>query len=440
MGIRFAEAQFALPSVRRFLADITSELASRRNVVVLLPRQVTAERFAEVLWEELERRTFDCGEIRLPARPPQGSPELLICRHFSIPVESPDPDDLIAALHESPSLPQVTFLKGLDAMDWTARQQWLSFLTRFAQARSTISVSRQTGTTMCVVAAAAPLLPILPEPDAALVFRWWWGFPSNLEIHFLCREVAGEPDGPASQWREAVLVALAGTDAALLDYLWSDSDDSLENKKELLAWWAEQLGWRFESLDENGSTKVSGLLDSHGRSPAPPLRYRQLWAQGALYSTVDGGICLHPAALQITHREHQLNHRLWAAQSSLVLSWLNLVRLRVCEILSAKYPADWARRWSLPTDSRQAERLDESSMHCEWSHLKHLLANQYELRSERGLLPLVEKAHTLRNRLAHQLLVSLEDVREFWAEALRTLPPDGIKADGRSKSVAGWNA
>jgi hypothetical protein len=40
MNTSFSEAQFDLPSVRRFFSDIANELASRRNVLVLLPKQV----------------------------------------------------------------------------------------------------------------------------------------------------------------------------------------------------------------------------------------------------------------------------------------------------------------------------------------------------------------------------------------------------------------
>jgi hypothetical protein len=124
-----------------------------------------------------------------------------------------------------------------------------------------------------------------------------------------------------------------------------------------------------------------------------------------LYSTVEFGVCLHPAALKITNQENQLNYRIWSAQSNLVFGWLNLVGLGVCEVLSSKHPSDWAWRWSAPADPREAERLIQSSMNCELSHLKHLLTYVPEFRSERNLLPLVERAYNLRNPLAHHALI-----------------------------------
>src|SRR5579862_9751067 len=59
---------------------------------------------------------------------------------------------------------------GLSETHTAAQKEWLLFLVRFARVRSGISISRQSGTTICAVAAAGPLLPHLPEPDLGLVF------------------------------------------------------------------------------------------------------------------------------------------------------------------------------------------------------------------------------------------------------------------------------
>jgi hypothetical protein len=285
-------------------------------------------------------------------------------------------------------------------------------------------MSRQSGTTICAVAGAENLLPHLPEPDVGLVFRWWWGFPSNLEMQVLCRAAADQLGGPSSQWREALMLAFAGTDAPLLDVLWADPDDTVYHKKEVLARWALQMGWSAEEFMGNRAREVGGLSDGHGVSLGPSKRFRPLWAQGALYSTVEFGACLHPAALKILGQEAQLDHRIWLAQSNLVFGWVNLVRLRVCELLSSKYPSDWAWRWSSPTDAKESERLMQSSMNCELSHLKYLLTRVREFRSERNLLPLIEKTYNLRNPLAHHTLVSYEVVEQLWEEVRDALSGD----------------
>jgi hypothetical protein len=63
----------------------------------------------------------------------------------------------------------------------------------------------------------------------------------------------------------------------------------------------------------------------------------------------------------------------------------------------------------------------ESSMNCDLSHLKHLLTHVREFRSERSLLPLVERAYNLRNPLAHHAIVSYQDVDQLWQEVKKTL-------------------
>ena len=60
-------------------------------------------------------------------------------------------------------------------------------------------------------------------------------------------------------------------------------------------------------------------------------------------------------------------------------------------------------------------------MNCDLSHLKHLLTHIREFRSERDLLPLVEKAYNLRNPIAHHALVSYEEVEQLWEEVRNTL-------------------
>jgi hypothetical protein len=291
---------------------------------------------------------------------------------------------------------------------------------------------------ICAIASATPVLDDLPETDVRLVLRWWWGFPSNLEMQTLCRTAADEAGGPLSQWREGVMLALAGTDAALLDALWTDQDDTIDHKKTVLDAWASRMEWSAEELTRNHARAVLGLADGNGASLSPSARFRRLWAQGALYSNIEFGVCLHPAALRMLRQDYLLDHRLWVAQSNLILGWLNLVRLAICERLSSRYPSDWAWRWRSPTDAREAERLKQSSLNCELSHLKHLLTYIPEFRGERYWLPLVEKAYDLRNALAHQALVSYEDVDQLWQEMRNTVPEDshGIVSH-RTKKAAG---
>jgi hypothetical protein len=421
MSTWFHEAQFELPSVRRFFSEIASDLASRRNVLVLLPKQVNAEDVSAALLGELGRRTFDCGELPLSSISLDRSPEAFMCRVLGVQTKSQDPEDQIAAVYETPGLPRVLFLNGLCELQTEAQKEWLSFLVRFARQRAGISVKRQSGTTICAVVAAENILTHLPEPDVGLVFRWWWGFPSNLEMQVLCREAADQRGGPSAQWREALMLAFAGTDVPLLDVLWTDPDDTIDHKKEVLARWGLQMGWSAEDLMRNRAREVGALSEGHGVSLGPPARFRRLWAQGGLYSTIEFGDCLHPAALNFLGQEHQLDHRIWLAQSNLVFGWVNLVRLGVCELLSSRYPSDWAWRWSPPTDARESERLMQSSMNCDLSHLKHLLTHIREFRSERALLPLVEKAYNLRNPLAHHALISYEEVENLWEEVHQTL-------------------
>jgi hypothetical protein len=436
MNTWFRDAQFELPSVRRFFSGIANDLASRRNVLMLLPKQVSPADVVASFRHELERRTFECREMCLKSSALDRSPEAVICRELGLVAKSQDPEDLLSVIQDAPNIPRALILSGLCEIATAAQKEWLAFLVRLSRTRSGLGIDRQNGMTICAVAAAGPLLAHLPEADVGLMLRWWWGFPSNLEMQTLCRATADGGDVPLSQWRESMLLALAGTDAALLDVLWEDQDDTVGHKKEVVERWGAQMGWSAEDLIRNRARDIGGLLDGYGQSLSPSARFRALWAQGALYSNRECGVSLHPAALQMLKQEHQVDHRLWLAQSSLVLGWLNLVRLEVCEDLSSKYPSDWAWRWSPPTDAREAERLRQSSMHCELSHLKYLLTYVSEFRTERRWLPLVERAYNLRNPLAHQSLVSFEDVEQLWQEMRKALPDDPQVVSRSTKRAA----
>src|SRR5689334_19489528 len=117
MSTSFTEAQFYMPSVRRFFSEIGNDLASPTNVLGLLPQQIAPADVSAVLFDELERRTFDCRELRLSSTSLDRSPEALTCRYLGIELKSQDPEDLISALHETPNLPRVLFLKGLCEME-----------------------------------------------------------------------------------------------------------------------------------------------------------------------------------------------------------------------------------------------------------------------------------------------------------------------------------
>jgi len=422
MNIPFTVALFQIPSVQRFLNTLADELANRRSLLVLLPVGVDPAEVWSTLRTELCRRDFWFEEVSLRNLTENHAPIAAVSKALNVHWPTPDTSRTIANLMAAGDLPDVVQLEDLDRLPDTACRDWLNFLTQWAQSSQGVADRGCTPTALCMIVPAVAVLPQVPESGVHLGIHWWWGFPSALEIHLLCRLDGESDDWDASaRWREHLLPALAGSDVSLAEYLWDDLHLDVEHLVRRLNAFAQQQGWETRTLQTWGSEEIAAVSshDQRHHMLSPPAQWRTLWAHGALNWTLEYGLELHTAALAALGRDEELRHRVWRGQAELLLPLIDQMRLTVCDDLTHSYGRDWPVRWNRPASPEEDAAVRNSPLACQWGYLEWLLKNCAHLRSERRWIPLVSLARWIRNEMAHYRPVTFRDFEGFWYEVER---------------------
>ena len=143
---------------------------------------------------------------------------------------------------------------------------------------------------------------------------------------------------------------------------------------------------------------------------------QQWWAEGMLHYTWEYGLELHSAVLALAQRYDVLRQRLWRGQAALLLPLLDQVRVALCERLTEQHGSEWPLKWGEPLSDEEKAAVRMTPLAAQWGYLDHLLTHTPAGRWEPRISPLVSRARTLRNRVAHFQPVSFTDFQRFWYE------------------------
>lgn len=321
---------------------------------------------------------------------------------------------------QTTDLPDLIIISGLERLEAEVQQTWLDFLLLWQEAAHAIKSAE--GRNMPCLLLFLPLEVDnlrLPQADTGLLVSWWWSLPTVLEVQLLCRLSEGgemlELTGNEA-WREAILAELVGNDLPLLDYLWDYVFEPPKKIIECLAHYARQRGWTQAKLESWG---VPSLVQGSGVSRqllrAPLAAHRSLWAEGLLSRTPERGVEVSLAALVVLKRLDQVKHRLWRAQSRLILPILDEWRLEICAALTQQYGREWVDWGPTPQTEEQKKQREQARLDpltTEWGALKWALFRQPMPETER-FLKQVTWAQKARNILAHYQLVSFETYEQL---------------------------
>jgi hypothetical protein len=393
MSLTLPAGLFQLPSVRRFFSVLADDLANRRSLLLLLPVGIEPEEIWAALRGELWRRDFTVAEVSLASVSKDATPVAVLSEALGIAWSPPDTPRTLGNLLATEPLPDVVLVEHLDHVSASTCQEWVVFLSQWTQACQTRADRGASSTALCMVLPATAVLPQPPESSVYLAVHWWWGFPSALEMHMLCRS-RSEQDAwdPVARWREYVLPA--------------------------------QRGWTTETLKAWGAGEgmMAASRDYRHAQRLPPIEIRSLWAYGALGWTLEYGLELHTAALAVLERREELRHRLWRGQAELLLPRLDQIRLALCDYLTRKHGPEWPIRGHLPDSPEENAAVRHSPLACQWGHLEVLLRHEAWLRAERHWLPLASIARSVRNELAYYRPITFRDFEGVWREIERVTP------------------
>lgn len=419
MRIVSADTLYQLQSVQHFLGRLVDDLADRRSILVLLPNRINSTEFVDALQAEIWRRDFEFEKISLANLANSQSPTSVTTLSSELKIEWPSADTphTIMNLMETRNLPEVILIEDIDQLPYEECGNWLSFLVQWAEHCQHRTNQGLQITAICVVAPAAAMLDHVPENKIYLVVHWWWGFPSSLEMRFLCRLTTPTDDWDImTRWREYIVPALAGNDISLAsDFMELDILGDIQTISKHLQTVAEQREWEIENLRTWGLKEDMSFLNTR-YSLAPPRSLRTLWAHGVVDWTLEYGLELHVAVLVILGRQEELSHRLWRGQAELVLPLIDRTRLEICEHFTFLYGSDWPVREYKPESLQEEEAVRENPLACQLGHLEFLLKNASFISSEKRCTKVVSFCRRMRNRIAHYSPISFRDFEGFLQE------------------------
>jgi len=422
MSFRFSTEIQLPPSVQRFTNTIVDTLANHRSLLILLPNGVDVSDIATLIRTELFRRDFKFKSVYLSGNGRAEHPVIVmrsIIDNQSVDAEGfPDLRDLILAEEN----PDVFLIEGLEHLSPESYTDWLSFLSEWARVCQGVVGDGERPLALCLIVPAYLVKTAIPDSNVYLSINWWWGLPSSLEVHLLCRSKNEEQNlNATSVWRENILSALSCGDMDFVQHLWDPILNDITNLHEVLMQFAEMRGWNKGVLVTWGADMFLETSRYTGaqHSSFPPEKWHNLWANGVLTRTIEYGLELHAAALAQLDREKLLNHRLWRGQSRLLLPLVDQVRLTVCEHLTQRYGPDWPIRWELPLSEEEQKNVRKNPLACQLGYLDCLINQCWHLKKDRHFRSIIRRARWIRNEIAHYRPINFQVFQGFWQEMIK---------------------
>lgn len=363
-------AWWDLAGPAEFVSAIASDLRNGRNVVVLMP-ELSPGGLREAVQKELPVEDGWFWELIHPADHPGRPPlHLLVERYLGSPYsrQAVRVRDLAAAESFRGYLVWVDDCRGAD---WPP---WRDFLLDYEVAcRERPAHERSV---FCAVArGTAALNP--PREEVCLSLRCWQGQVDLLDMLLYCWSRFREKRWPVVQRRlaAAVCAGLALWDQDLADRLAGEPPRVLLDPQPVLARLALDLGWQ-----DTGSNA-----------------WTDLWAAG-LADLYEGRWRLHSALLALKGDTAELRSRMWTAQVSVVLPFLEEQRRDWLDTFQGILRVPYC-----PHPGRQIDTLED----LELPHLAQQLGRHPAVPSP--VRTRLRRFAEVRNRLAHLELLTGED-------------------------------
>lgn len=420
-----------LYSVQRFTSSVVDSCLRGEAVVILLPVWLGELDAWKITRPAFQARGVEACEVEVDFS--KDPAEFLYRKVFDKP--PPVPEEALDALVAKPwpDGKDVIYVRGLsgrpnDAAVWYEAAHDLT--RRLAE-------QRQPGAPPHSVLLFNQLDRNNPQPphsDLPFHVIWWFGMPSALDFRLLCRQVLDERkelEVVTGRWLEFIIPVLAGGDYNQIDRIVEAVESTDDNLEMHLDQFARDKHWDAETLLRSGADQFFRTPAHFAWVPLPdqPPPNVKLWADGALYATLEEGVRLHPAAVRLLgqkysgkdkdRRNFRLNHMVWQAQNSLCYGLLNEARLILNEVIDDTETPDWTSRVKAVTVER--EELSKSNLTCEIGHLRQLLDAGHLTVFQTSLRESVAKMNSVRKHLAHYQPLSLADLKQF-VELLQTLP------------------
>ena len=336
-----------LPGVKRFVeSECEAPLRAGASVIARFPQEVPLG-FEDAVTTPLEN-FLSVGKLNAT-----GSPFEALCARYA--TGSHAHVQTIQELCRDRSFEgRLVWVDGLNASNWTA---WRAFLVHYAQVSRSMPL---VGRTLFFAPITGSPPNALPTSDIALATCEWDGVPDELDLMLLANErLRGRVGSVVLRTLLTTVVARVASwdfDSALR-MLTGDKRNILDPVKPLREL-ARDKGWTVE-------TPVS-------------------WELGTASST---GVA-HPARAALDDPPREIERRIWSAQASVLLPWLETLRYQIIE----------ANGHDVRRQMRQAAFKHEDPYDLELGELASIFGRRG---AHGGLRTRLRKLQTARNALAH---------------------------------------
>ena len=346
-----------IPGARRFVDSTCQLLRDGSNVVVVFPGKMPAG-FETTVTADLSD-ILDTGVVRCGA-----SPLRTLANRYAT---NPDHIRSIPDLCDDPSFHgKLVQLRGLDVGNWP---RWRDFLTRYAEA---CRLQPLLGRSLFLVSLDGSPPPEPPLADIALAVRTWDGVLDDIDLLSFAAERLRkrEEDALMRSLLATTVARVAAWDFDTAAALVSEDYATIMDPFDLLREMAADRGWT-----EN-----------------TPLDWR--------FGTVSRTRVAHPAHTVVDGCRTELNRRLWSAQLSVLLPWIEMRRHST--VVENLYEVKRYMRDDGQGDPFALELSD--------------LARLFDRRgANRKVRKSVRKLRDVRNKLAHRRRVSHPAILELFA-------------------------
>lgn len=351
---------WSLPGPGEFVDGVVSRLRSGLNVVIDLPRHAPGGMrraiAARIREDEITSiRYVDLSDLDDPAD--RRNPARLLHRRFA-PLEPGAPATPRSLATSRAFGGGVTFVSGLTADD---AGPWSEFLAAYSRALRNHG-SPDSGT-LCVAWPGA-LAAEAPAEDAALDRRRWEGAVDPLDMLLYCaRVLPGDGNGLYRRTAHALIAELAGTDPHLVQALAPLPIAQILAPRDALRDFARERGWTGQGAEADG------------------------WAEG-WRDRIDGSWAAHSAWLAASANDDELSARLWRAEVSVLLPYVEERR--------REYLQRFAQYLKLPMETKYGVIRDIGDL-----EIGHLLLQVHRAPVSPQIRDRIWRLSQIRNHLAH---------------------------------------
>lgn len=406
MSAFLAERLLQSGRLQNRIAAAVDDLLERRSVVLVASRRLREASILGQIRTELERRdrmvvtvsAIDAGTL---------DPEPFLARFFRCPAEAFTHPWVLDA--ERFELPEVVLVDEISATSETVGK-WLRFLGRWAtlarRARPDVAPA------FALVVSDAGAVEQLPRAEVLLSVHPWWPIADPLEMRLLTRLLPVENEHQRI-WREHHLAMLAPWEVELVEPLWHHLEADTDSIFAAIEAESRTAGISREEA-EGAIALANRIRWSSGALPSAEVR--PYWLSGLVEQTPEFGIQASVLAHARVGDAEEIRQRIWRAQVGLILPRIDRVRVKLCGHLTRVHGARWTE-WADCSQQDEVEMMRRTPIATQIGHLKRIYDSA--LRFERVQRDWVDKAHFVRNELAHVRSVSFQDFSELEQRAMR---------------------